>query len=126
MLAPATRSPKLPKGPREILFGCQFGSKKCAATDASIARFCAAVIEDEGRRRKVSGAAAFGNIFFQSKQIRGTSGCFPCIFTIQKNARMRQRIRHPPSSSPASTAFTADARLNRSRGSKKTSMNGVV
>ena len=58
--------------------------------------------------------------------MRGTSAQRFWALTSQKKARIRQRIRQPPSSSPASTAVMAAGRLNLSRGSMNNSMNGVV
>ena len=46
----------------------------------------------------------------QSNEIRGTNGKPEWSLTIQKKSRIRQRIAQPPSSSPANTAFNAEAK----------------
>ena len=51
-------------------------------------------------------------LWTSAKEIRGTSGQSPWSFTNKKNSFIRQRTAQPPSSSPASTAVTAEGRWN--------------
>src|SRR6266516_650575 len=74
--------------------------------------------------RSVGASASSAGI--SSNEIFGSIGQRDWILTIQKNNRMRQQIFQPPSNSPASSAVTADGRLNLSRGSKNTSMNDLL